>query len=79
MKKSDKYPSASEEDLKNLPLQMHFLGLHPLVWVALVVLVIAGGRACDTVADLGCAWKWWVKDTPPHSEFMSVDGLKETN
>lgn len=62
MKRSDIYPSASEEDLDHLPPQVRVWGLHPLVWVAVIVLFIAVGRACSTVDDLGCGWEWWEDD-----------------
>lgn len=42
MKYNDKYPPPTEEDLVRLPTQRRFLGLHPLLWVVLVVAVIAG-------------------------------------
>jgi len=54
MKKRDKYPSASEEDINSLAPGLKILGLHPLIWVLAVVLAIAAARACDTVEDLGC-------------------------
>lgn len=73
MKKSDIYPSASEEDLKHLPPQVRVWGLHPLVWVAIVVLLIAVGRACSTVEDLGCGWEWWERDNHESEYHESSD------
>jgi len=73
MKKSDIYPSASEEDLINLPPQVRVWGLHPLVWVAVVVLLIAVGRACSTVDDLGCGWEWWEHDEHSSEEDKRSD------
>lgn len=59
MKKYDKYPGASEEQIKSLPPMMKILGLHPLVWVVIVVLSVAAARACDSVESLGCDFFEW--------------------
>jgi len=79
MKNSDVYPSASEEDLKHLPPQVRFYGLHPLVWVAIVVLLIAVGRACSTVEDLGCGWDWWERNNHESEQNSKSDGDKDTD
>lgn len=84
MKRSDIYPSASEEDLVNLPPQVRVCGLHPLVWVAVVVLLIAVGRACSTVEDLGCGWEWWEQeehdsDDDEHSDDDESDDLEHSD
>ena len=50
MKRSDKYPSGTEEDARNLPRQVTVLGLHPLVWAGLIVFTLAGiGIYAETV------------------------------
>jgi hypothetical protein len=59
MKNSEKYPGATEEQIKSLPPMVTFLGLHPLVWVLIVVFAIAIGRACDNVEALGCNFFDW--------------------
>ncbi len=79
MKKSDIYPSASEEDLINLPPQVRVWGLHPLVWVAIVVLLIAVGRACSTVEGLGCGWEWWEHDEHSSEEDKNSDDSKRSD
>lgn len=58
MKNCDKYPSACEEDINNLPKPPSFWR-NPFVWVALVILLIAAARTCHTVEDLGCSWEFW--------------------
>ncbi|MBL4692078.1 MAG: hypothetical protein JKY92_01970 [Magnetovibrio sp.] len=66
MKKNDKYPGASGEQINNLKPAPKVLGLHPLIWVVIVIIGIAGARACDKVEDLGCHFFEWydVEDDP---------------
>jgi len=68
MKKNDKYPSANEEQIQCLPPALKVLGLHPLLWVLVVVLGIAAARACDNVEELGCDFFEWyeVDDDDDH-------------
>ena len=42
MKRSDIYPPGTEEDARDLPPQIKIWGLHPLVWAALVIFLVAG-------------------------------------
>lgn len=70
MKNNSKYPGASEEQIQNLKPAPKVLGLHPLIWAAIVVMLIAGGRACDKVEDLGCKFFEWYdveEDNSDHS------------
>jgi len=59
MKNNDKYPGATEDQIKSLPPMVKFLGLHPLMWVLVVVFAIAIARACDNVEALGCNFFDW--------------------
>ncbi|MBL4747520.1 MAG: hypothetical protein JKY17_01610 [Magnetovibrio sp.] len=66
MKKRDKYPGASEEQINAMGPGLKVLGLHPLIWVVIVVVSIAAARACDSVEKLGCNFfKWY--DSEDHS------------
>jgi len=79
MKKSDVYPFSSEDALRLLAPQVRVCGLHPLVWVAIVVLLIAIGRACSTVEDLGCGWEWWEKDNHESEQHQSSDDENDSD
>jgi len=50
MKRSDIYPEPDDGGA-NLPRPMKILGLHPLVWVFIVIMGIAGFGAYDHLED----------------------------
>jgi len=50
MKRCDKYPEA-EDCGESLPPVCTFCGLHPLVWVFIIVLGVAGAMAFDHLED----------------------------
>lgn len=79
MKKIDKYPSASEEQVQCLPPCLKVLGLHPLLWALIVVLGIAAARACDSVEELGCDFFEWyeVEDDDDDDDEVSDDSEDE--
>ena len=77
MKKSEKYPSATEDQIKSLPPPLKILGLHPLVWAVIVVLGIAAARACDNVEELGCDFFEWYEVEDDDDEEDQGDDKEE--
>lgn len=73
MKKSDKYPTANEEQVQSLPPALKILGLHPLLWVLIVVLGVAAARACDNVEELGCDFFEWYEVDDDNEDSQEED------